>query len=977
MLFALDYNDNKVHIDDTHSNQEYYCPGCGATLVVRRGEVRRHHFAHHANRICADSWERDGIYDISEWHENWQNCFPRDNQEVGLVLGETKHRADVLIDRTVVEFQHSVISPQAFDDRNNFYLNLGYKVIWLFDMSEQYDGGELFYEKIENMLKFVWKKPKKTFNAFDVQCGCIELFFQIKGEENDSIVRVMEMSQHGFESFETSCLMSKQEFLSYVGYNNGICLKPDHDDLETNKKYIAFKEKHNIILNNQQERALQAVEGAVLLLAVPGSGKTTVLIDRIGYMVLVKGILPENILVLSYNKDAAQELQSRYDKKFGNVIGKKVNIRTLNSLALNIYKQHCEANKEHQRDLLTGTSHINLIRQICKEIRGTSYISHGEILEVMTVISYVKNMMKEDVIEEYDYQVDSFSKIYIKYQQELEKRNEMDFDDQLVFAFNILKSNTKFLNQYRNTYRYICVDEAQDTSKIQHEILKLLAVGNSIFMVGDEDQSIYGFRGAYPKALLNFRYNYRNPYILKMEKNYRSTKQIVDAAQRFISRNQGRYEKSMISERGDGDSICKIHVKNRQDQYLDILEVAKNNASDTAILYRDNDSAVVLADLLFRNNIPFNLKKPERSFYDNLVVRDIVSYLRLALNEADWSAFENIWCKGILYIKRNPKDYVCKICKKQRCSVFEALRQQEKYISRHIGEVARLQNTIKKIKEESTVQAIQTILDAGYENYCREKHLDVGKVEILLMLAEQEPDVEKFLERLKELDDMIKNGVNSNRDDSVLLSTIHTSKGQEYDTVYMIDVYDGRFPSSHMRAVFDSKDAATNDQEERRLFYVGITRAKNTLNLYEIQDAHSMFISELFGSQKNQNVLNIYKKSETLKKRNYHEKAEKSFGKQNIAADNAENEKKEIGEEIRSRIKKFPTTSAKDYLGHRWFQCKKCSKVDYEEEFAEKGGLHGLNYGVCKVCNKDGKEDTYIQLRMDDLKDLTHNLGNT
>lgn len=166
MLFAVDYNDNRVHIDETHSNQEYYCPYCGAPLTTKKGEIRQHHFAHKQNHLCSDTWERSHSYDISPWHNDWQSLFPKENQEVKLSLGDTKHRADVMIDRTVIEFQHSIMSVKAFDDRNNFYFNLGNKVIWLFDLSDLLED-QLFYKETGDGLEFHWRNPKKAFNNYD------------------------------------------------------------------------------------------------------------------------------------------------------------------------------------------------------------------------------------------------------------------------------------------------------------------------------------------------------------------------------------------------------------------------------------------------------------------------------------------------------------------------------------------------------------------------------------------------------------------------------------------------------------------------------------------------------------------------------------------------------------------------------------------------------------------------------------------
>ena len=193
----------------------------------------------------------------------------------------------------------------------------------------------------------------------------------------------------------------------------------------------------------------------------------------------------------------------------------------------------------------------------------------------------------------------------------------MDFNDQMVFADYALQNDAELLDEYKRKYRYICVDEAQDTSKIQHKIIKRLAEGGNLFMVGDEDQSIYGFRAAYPRALLNFRYDYINPYILRMETNYRSTKQIVDFAQKFISRNKGRYEKKMTSARDEGEDVSLVHVKTREEQFNYLLDAAKNRQKKVAFLYRENNSAIVLIDLLLRNDIPFVLKKPEKNFFED------------------------------------------------------------------------------------------------------------------------------------------------------------------------------------------------------------------------------------------------------------------------------------------------------------------------------------------------------------------------
>lgn len=850
MLFANDYNDNRVHIDETHSNQEYYCPYCGAPLTTKKGEIRQHHFAHKQKYLCSDSWERSHSYDISPWHNEWQSFFPKDNQEVKLSLGDTKHRADVMIDRTVIEFQHSIMPVKAFDDRNNFYFNLGNKVIWLFDLSDLFED-QLFYRELSDGLEFHWRNPKKAFNNYDIKSGCIDLFFQLRDDSDNCIVRVTDVSIDGFERFYTTNFMSKNEFLIYVGMKNGECLPPCREDIENNQQYCTFREKYHIDLNKQQERALLAVEGANLLLAVPGSGKTTVLVDRLGHMVINKNILPESILAITYNTATAEEMKDRFSSQFGKDLGRRIDFRTINSLSLKIYSDYCDRNKKEKRKLIQDDDRRRLISEIFQQHNG-EYAAENDILELSSAITYIKNMMlNEEQIRDIEADYPHLSEMYQSYQNVLKEKYQMDFDDQMVFAYWILQNDNEITDALRERYKYICVDEAQDTSKIQHEIIKILARGNNIFMVGDEDQSIYGFRAAYPKALLNFRYDYLNPYILRMERNYRSTTQIVDKAQAFISKNKGRYEKNMISERGDGDSVELEYVDSREAQYMRVLEIAKKSDIETAFLYRDNESAVVLVDLFLRNNIPFKLRKPEMNFFGNRVVKDIVAYLSIALNEYDIASFGQVCNKGILYLKSQQKDYAIKNCKYKRMSIYEALEGQMQYLKESQRDRADdFRSVMRKVANAKTAEAIYILLGEGYARYLRENHLDSGKVEILYILAKQEPDIKKFLARLTELEMLISQGFNSTAKNKVILSTIHSSKGLEYDSVYMVDVYDGRFPSSRPNVFSRSKDNADGEQEERRLFYVGITRAKNNLNLFQLKDKPSSFIDELFPEEK-------------------------------------------------------------------------------------------------------------------------------
>lgn len=982
MLFAVDYNDNRVHIDETHSNQEYYCPYCGAPLTTKKGEIRQHHFAHKQNHLCSDTWEGSHSYDISPWHNEWQSLFPKENQEVKLSLGDTKHRADVMIDRTVIEFQHSIMPVKAFDDRNNFYFNLGNKVIWLFDLSDLLEN-QLFYQEKENGLEFHWRNPKKAFNNYDIQSGCIDLFFQLRSEPMQSIVRVIDVSENGFECFYASKFISKTDFLTYAGLKDGHCSPPCREDIENNEQYCAFKEKYGIKLNKQQERALLAVEGSILLLAVPGSGKTTVLVERLGHMVINKNIIPQSILAITYNTAAAKEMERRFSSQFGEEYGKKIDFRTINSLAFKIYADYCYQTCKQQRMLIQDEERRRLLGSIFKQYNG-EYATENDILELSSAITYIKNMMlTEEKIQEIETEYPHLCDMYKSYQKSLRDSSRMDFDDQVVFTLWILQKDDKIASALRARYKYICVDEAQDTSKIQHEIIKILSLGNNLFMVGDEDQSIYGFRAAYPRALLNFRYDYLNPYILRMERNYRSTAQIVNKAQTFISQNKGRYKKNMTAERGDGEAVVLEQVDSREMQYIRSLEIAKTTGRETAFLYRDNESSIVLIDLLLRNGVPFKLRKPEMNYFNNRVVKDIVAYLSLALNESDTGSFSQICNKGIIYLKKQQKDYVIKNCKYKRISVYDAIEGQMKYPKERPRDRADdFRSIMAMVGKSKTEDAISVLMGRGYKDYLREKRLDGGKVEILSMLAKQEPDIRRFLNRLIELEALIQKGFYSNANNAVILSTIHSSKGMEYDSVYLVDVYDGRFPSSRPNTFSRSKDSADGEQEERRLFYVGITRAKNKLSIFSIKGRKSVFIDQLFPEHK------IIREKEEEERRSqtreeqervriemihkHPEKEQISREQQLLWQEQLRKKHEKDLEEKRARemhlaemqyincydeVKdKFvqQKNQIRDSLGRRWVQCERCREIKLESEFGTYGGANHVNLGVCNKCSHRG-----------------------
>lgn len=386
MYIALNKEQKRISIKDAVQGDAFFCPVCLEKMFVKAGTERARHFSHFPNCECKDSW--NGQYDMSDWHYEWQNQFPSENQEVVVQCDDIRHRADVLTDRTVVEFQHSPLSSGKFNDRNVFYHgNIGYKVVWLYDMREDYEQ-DLLVESDSNGY-FLWNKPRSTFRKYNLRAGEIDLFFQI-ADEGECILHIQAFTNDGF------CMKrkyTKDAFLAYVGLINGVCPPPLHLDTQIDEDFRAFSEKYNIKLNPQQQRAVQAVSGANLMIAVPGSGKTTVMVARMGYMIYCKGIAPENILAITYTVSATNDIKRRFAAKFEPEMASRLNIRTINSLCEQIIKRYVQKYNRQRFTLLKENEQIAIIRNIYIELTGDKFPHDSDIIEAQTVISYIKNMM--------------------------------------------------------------------------------------------------------------------------------------------------------------------------------------------------------------------------------------------------------------------------------------------------------------------------------------------------------------------------------------------------------------------------------------------------------------------------------------------------------------------------------------------------------------------------------------------------------
>ncbi len=606
----------------------------------------------------------------------------------------------------------------------------------------------------------------------------------------------------------------------------------------------AFATQYLTKLNPQQSEAVQAVEGAVLLLAVPGSGKTTVLVTRLGYMILCRNIAPERILTMTYTKAATVEMAQRFHGLFGRYCQAPVNFSTINSLSNQIIRRYAELKKRQWSYLLPGNGEIvRIVQQVWQTIHD-DFPTDSTVNDVLRGIAYIKNqMLTPEELEQADLGVDKLPQIYKLYEKTMRSMGFMDFDDQMVYAHRILTQNPEVLAWFQEQYPYICIDESQDTSKIQHAIIRLLAREN-IFMVGDEDQSIYGFRAAYPEALLNFEKDYPNARVLLMETNYRSSQEIVDAANRFIARNKARHPKQSMATQGSACPIRTVRGADRSTQLQYILDVAADCTRETAVLFRNNDSAIPLIDLLDRNGIPFCFRGSDDKFFTHKVVVDLTDMIRFAQDPHDADRFMQIYYKFGGGISREAALAACQQSLQTGRSILTELTKVPALSPRGQDTVRDWALRLPELAGESAEHALLCLWNTlKYGLYAAERKLDAGKLDILRLLAVNVKTPVDLLSRMEALRDMMRSPT-SVPGSNLTISTIHSSKGLEYHSVILMDVFDGVLPGTTKAEVKDAEEEKIYE-EERRLCYVGMTRARKELTLFQLQDHPSEFVSEI------------------------------------------------------------------------------------------------------------------------------------
>lgn len=579
--------------------------------------------------------------------------------------------------------------------------------------------------------------------------------------------------------------------------------------------------------SSNQKKAIEHGAGPLMVLAGPGSGKTFVITHRIKYLIEGPGINPAHILVVTFSRAAAKEMKDRFEK-----LCKKspVTFGTFHSVFFNLLKTAYGFGSEQiASDELRYTLIKELIKRNTIENEDINTLA-GNLLNEIALVKQdnisIKNYYSNSISS------DTFKKIYSDYESELEARGKLDFEDMLSLTYELLSERSDILKAVQNRYRYILVDEFQDINFLQYNIIKLMAgEKQNITVVGDDDQSIYRFRGARPEIMLGFERDFRNVKKVFLDINFRSSTQIVNASTKLISFNSKRFPKSFKAKNGDGAPVSLIEFKN---PFLEVNSIIKDikdyiksgqDINNIAVLYRTNLSPRLLIERLMRNNIPFTIRDAIPNLFDHWVAKDIISYIKLAINMGDKS--------DLLRISNKPNRYISRDSLSSSRANIETLfdyYDDKSYMIKRIVELREHLRTIKNLKPATALRYIRNVV--GYDEYI-EEYCDMNGVEsddcysILGDLENSAAEYNTFNDWFVHMDEykdeLIEARKKSNENDKgVRLMTFHSSKGLEFDIVYIIDVNEGSVPYKKAKGVDEI-------EEERRMFYVAMTRARKKL----------------------------------------------------------------------------------------------------------------------------------------------------
>lgn len=612
--------------------------------------------------------------------------------------------------------------------------------------------------------------------------------------------------------------------------------------------------------NQEQKQAIRHVKGPMLVLAGPGSGKTTVIIHRVRYLIEQAKIHPEHVLVLTYTKAAAQEMKQRFLhlKVEG---GQKVSFGTFHSVFFRILRQ---AYGYHIEQIISEEEKWNAMRSIIKQIEVDANDEDEYIRMFLSELSYMKNELQG--VKEYHpnyFQKQEFQVLYQKYEGYKARQNKIDFDDMLVHCYELLSSDKRVREHWQKRYPYILIDEFQDINKVQYECICLLAQPEeNIFVVGDDDQSIYCFRGARPDFLFDFPKQFKDTQKIILRINYRSTNKIVRLSEKIIRHNDKRYQKEM---EGIGEEGQKIRFFSEMDATAEadniaqkILKLQQQGVAldEIAIIYRTNLQGNLYARMLGQRGISYIMKDQSVNIYDHWIAKDIMAYLYLALGQKERKG-EDVAVRRII---NKPTRYISKELMKEAEAMPYPLLQSffscSSLSSWKEDSLRQLQNDLKTLSSLEPYEGIGFIRRTiGYDRYLEDygkyrKASISGFFEIADEIAETAKGITNIKEYLEQMKKLGKETVERERNrqvenkKGVILTTMHSAKGLEFEVVFLPSLIEGVVPH-------EKSQSPQEMEEERRLFYVGATRAKERLYLsemkkrYEKPTKRSRFLKEL------------------------------------------------------------------------------------------------------------------------------------
>lgn len=573
---------------------------------------------------------------------------------------------------------------------------------------------------------------------------------------------------------------------------------------------------------SKQLQAAKHLDGPLLVLAIPGSGKTTMLLERIKF--LSEHIDSSKILNLTFSRIQANDMKKRFDSKDSNFM-------TIHAFCYLIIRNYLKK-YNRQVNLIEDEkiyNKYNLVGEIYKSINNKK-MSKEDLNLFFQKVSFMKNSLL-DISYLKKVEISNIEKIYLEYEKIKKQKHLLDFDDMQIFALKLLEDE-KLLKSIKNKYKYFQLDEGQDTSLLQFKILeKIVMPENNLLVVADDDQSIYSFRASNPTYLLNFTKIYKDAKIMTLDTNYRSGKEIINLASTFIKQNKNRYKKDFNVNRKGPSQIKIKSFKNFSKEYAYIIENIDKN-ENTGILFRNNISAISLISYLLENNIDFSINSKIMDFFESKIFLDMINIINFSNDFNNVEIFSEIYYKISSYLSKDDIEKL--IYKPVNEDIFDFFENSdiEDFKKDALFNIEKKLNHLRKLSIDKKISFIYQSL--SYRNYIdmlsrKYKEETANKdiyIESLKYFTKSCENLDQVYEKIK----IIEKKSKSLSENNLKLSTIHSSKGLEYDTVFVIDLIKNEFP-----IILDEENYFERLEEERRIFYVAITRAKNNLHLLSLK----------------------------------------------------------------------------------------------------------------------------------------------